>query len=379
MKTSFMAMLIAILPLTGCDSIKLGSPQEKTVSAELPLISKGYWITEPDGEVMNDPQTSGLVLWRGQLVTLSDRSAHESQRLRLRKVDQLNAKLQSDDMPIRLSDRVKTSCFGTYLGDNPDLEALTVDPDDDSVFLVVTEDASGNKPLSEVCRQQYGNSGATEYPTLLLRLKLQTDNSVLMTDVRPLQYSASMQVGNYPNDGIEALAFGKNRMLYLGLEKDAKGQARVFSLNITDDFWQTEEFAQVQDPQLKLPYFETGRHPINGMDYYPTDGQGYLIAAARNDEKLWIIDLSGKKDTVIVSVDFLAEIKPKDPSCGEWEKMDNASIEGVAVTGRTLWLVNDPWKKVYLNNIQCLQNKGHFEKMAPLLFSMPIDPRWFAD
>jgi hypothetical protein len=32
---------------------------------------------------------------------------------------------------------------------------------------------------------------------------------------------------------------------------------------------------------------------------------------------------------------------------------------------------------VYLNNISCEQNRAKFEKMAPLLFNLPIQDAWF--
>ena len=57
--------------------------------------------------------------------------------------------------------------------------------------------------------------------------------------------------------------------------------------------------------------------------------------------------------------------------------MDNASIEGLAVIGDTLWLVNDPWKVNYMKNLQCEANRARYEGMAPLLFNMPIDDAWF--
>ena len=43
----------------------------------------------------------------------------------------------------------------------------------------------------------------------------------------------------------------------------------------------------------------------------------------------------------------------------------------------TVWLVNDPWKKHYLDNIQCESNRQHYEQFSPLLFSLPIQAQWF--
>jgi hypothetical protein len=345
---------------------------------EQKLQANGHWIMEQDGQVMLNPQTSGLVKWRDGLLTLSDRSAHPSQRLRLRTISKDDALLSGPNLPMMLSEKLQTSCFAAYISDNPDLEALVVDPDDDNVFYVVTEDASYAAPMSDVCQKKYLNSGSTTHPTLLVRLELQGNNTALMTHIRPIQFTADMQIGNFPNDGVEALAFGQARTLYLGIEKDSNKQARIFSLQMHSEFWQSDEFAVVTNFALKLPSFASGNHPINGMDYYQTpDGREFLLVAARNDETLWVVDLAGKKETLILPVDFFAEIQTSSEGCENYEAMDNASIEGVAVIDDTLWLINDPWKAVYLNNVQCVQNRQHYQMFAPLLFSLPIQATWF--
>lgn len=348
------------------------------VQVDQKLQANGHWIMEQNGQVMLNPQTSGLVKWRDGLLTLSDRSAHPSQRLRLRTISTGNMLLSGPNLPMILSDELQTSCFAAYISNNPDLEALAVDPGDDRVFYVITEDASYAEPMSDVCQQKFLNSGSTKYPTLLVRLELQANNVALMTHIRPIQFTADMQIGDFPNDGVEALAFGQARTLYLGIEKDANKQARIFSLQMDNEFWQSDEFAVVTKFALKLPIFDSGNHPINGMDYYQTpDGRDFLLVAARNDEALWVVDLSGEKETVILPIDFFAEIQTNSEGCENYEAMNNASIEGVAVTDNTLWLINDPWKAMYLHNVQCAQNRAHYQMFAPLLFSLPIQAKWF--
>jgi hypothetical protein len=264
------------------------------------------------------------------------------------------------------------------VGNNPDLEALAVDPDDDRVFYIATEDATYAAPMSDSCKKTYHKTGSADYPTLLIRLEIQSDNTLLMTHIRPLQFSPDMNIGNFPNDGVEALTFGQNRTLYLGIEKDTNKQAQIFSLHLHSDFWSSDKFAQVSKVALKLPKFNGGNHPINGMDYYqPVTGGEFLLVAARNDESLWVVDLSAKKDTLILPMTFYAQIKNGSERCENYEKMDNSSIEGVAVIDQTLWLINDPWKAVYLNNIQCLENRSNYQKFAPLLFNVAIQQSWF--
>jgi hypothetical protein len=375
----YVAFIIGICSvLVSCGKEHASAQVEQIEPIEQNLRVNGRWIMEQDGQVMLNPQPSGLVKWRDGLLTLSDRSAHPSQRLRLRTISKDDALLSGPDFPMILSEELQTSCFAAYLTNNPDLEALTVDPDDDQVFYVVTEDASYAEPMSEVCQQKHLNSGSTHFPKLLVRLELQPNNKALMTHIRPIQFTANMQIGDFPNDGIEALTFGQARTLYLGVEKDSSKNARIFSLQMHREFWHSDEFAVVKKFTLKLPVFESGNHPINGMDYYQTsDGREFLLVAARNDETLWVVDLSGKEETLILPIDFFAEIKASTQGCENYEAMDNASIEGVAVIDNTLWLINDPWKAVYLNNVQCVQNRAHYQMFAPLLFSVPVQPEWF--
>ena len=78
--------------ILGICSISMGCAKEPELTqVEQNLRVNGHWIMEQDGKVMLNPQTSGLVKWRGGLLTLSDRSAHPSQRLRLRTISEVDA------------------------------------------------------------------------------------------------------------------------------------------------------------------------------------------------------------------------------------------------------------------------------------------------
>lgn len=383
MNSKMVTFGLAIVILTGCDKVQQANNVDpvtvdnNTELAQDILTVRGQWLTEANGDVMLDPQTSGLTVWKDKLVTLSDRSADPSQRLQLHVISAETAQVSPTAMVFSLSDAVQQSCFASYLQQNPDLEALVAVPNESGVFLTITEDGSDHAGLSPECAGKYGNSGSVVYPFLLVRLAVQDDNSVLMTHVRPLQFAAELNLGDFPNDGIEGLALSDDGQLYLGLEKDAAGGARIFTTALSKQLWQQKGFVQVQDAQVKLPAFKHGNHPINALEVYERDGQRYLFAAARNDEKLWVIDLAGKQDTIIVDLSFYAPVDEPNDICAAWEPMNNASIEGLTVKDDTLWMINDPWKQVYLHNIMCAKNSAKFEKMAPLLFSLPIQDVWF--
>lgn len=344
------------------------------------LEAPGRWIVEADGQIMVDPQTSGLTHVNGLLATISDGSAKAEQQRRIHLIDPASATLVPRPSAMSMSSSVRRSCFSQYLAEEPDLEALVADPNDSSVFYTVTEDATRTGALSLKCQQKYENTGSTDYPTLLVRLKRQDNGDTMMTDVRPLRFALDYQVGDFPNDGIEGLAMAPDGTLYMGLEKDAEGKARIFAVTISDSFWGTEDFAEVAEPSLQLPPYHGGNHPINGMEFYTPAGsdRGFLLAAARNDNELWVIDASGEWPAKQILMHFTAPTEVTDGSCPATERMDNASIEGIAVIADTLWMINDPWKVNYLKNIQCASNTARYEAMAPLLYSVPIDAAWFA-
>lgn len=375
-----MASLIFAAMLSSCgqstdDSI---STTPKSLSNPVPVLV-GKWITENDGSVMLDPQTSGLAVQGNLLLSLSDGSAHETQQRRIHTLDPSTATLAPKPNEMSMARRVRNSCFAQYLLNKPDLEALVVDPDDESVFYIVTEDATRTGAMSTRCQKQFQNTGSTDYPTLLVRVKQTSDATAVMTHVRPIQYAAEAEIGNFPNDGIEGLAITQDKTLYLGLEKDKEGKARVFSIELSNDFWQQSDFAKVAEPSIQMPPYFGGNHPINGLTWVASKQDahpGYLLAAARNDNEIWVLDLSSQKPAKQILVSFAAPTND-EAECGETEIMDNASIEGLAVIGDTLYMVNDPWKRNYLKNVQCAANKSRYEAMAPLLFSMPMKADWF--
>lgn len=373
------AVVMLALSVSGCSDAPDNIPETKIEPAPSVLTVHGQWIKEADGSVMIDPQTSGLTHVNGMLATLSDASAQAEQQRRIHFVTPADAKLTPKPESMQMASKVRRSCFANYLKEEPDLEALVVDPQNDQVFYTVTEDATRTGALSVRCQQRFAETGSTDYPTLLVRLYREKDGTTTMTNVRPVSFPASFEVGDFPNDGIEGMAMTPTRQLYLGLEKDKAGQPRIFSIQMDDTFWDSQDFVEVTDPQLAVPRFDSGNHPINGLEYYYHEAsqQGFLLAAARNDNELWVISEDGTRPAKRIAMQFTAPVEDTTEKCPASEVMDNASIEGLAVIGNTLWLINDPWKKNYLKNVQCGANQASYEAMAPLLFSVPLDETWF--
>lgn len=354
-------------------------------SASVPMAEKqfnvsvdGKWIIEQNQQNMLDPQTSGLVYRNGSLYSISDRSAHATQRKQLHRIDPNSAQIIEKLGPFVLSSALEKSCFAEYISNNPDYEALVNLPNQANAWLIATEDASYASMNAE-CANKFSATGSTSFPSLIVKLEL-IDQRPTITGVRALKFSAEDELGDFPNDGVEGLAITRDNRVLVGIERDQRLRARVFEFAYSENlFDQIDEFIEVQDAGLLFPKVSNDRHPINGMDiYYPNpQSAGYLVAAARNDDQLWLLDLAKKQDAKVVNVDFSA---PSDTSgnCPSKHKIKITAIEGIAVHQDTIYMVNDPWKQVYPDNAVCDQDVAKYDNMSPLLFELTVDPLWFS-
>lgn len=346
----------------------------------------GNWILEKDGSFMQDPQTSGLTYIDGYLYSISDASAKLHQVKQLHKMSVDTGRIIEKIGPIQLSKEIaEQSCFAKYLEDKPDYEGLVRLPNSQTEWLVVTEDASRGDLISAQCLAKYSAANFTNYPSLLVKLEL-INGTLTLTGVRVLQFDAKDKVDkrlggneNIENDGLEGIAVTREGNILLGLEKDAYEKPRVFELDYNQALFDSiDTFVKVKDSGLLFPDFLSFKNPINGMEvYYPdANSTGFLITAARNANQLWILDLAKEKLPIIVDLNLYA---PSDTSqgCASRHRIRNTALEGVAVHGDILYLVNDPWKQEYPNNIICAQDKDRYLGMSPLLFSLPIDSAWF--
>lgn len=346
-------------------------------AAEQPVAGK--WLTDLQGNTLKDPQSSGFTWRHNEIIHLGDNSAAPEMRNKLLRINPQSAQLNAPPLQITVAEQVLNGCFGKLFSSHPDFEALTWDRQNDTMFVTVTEDSSFVS-LSPECKAQYGETNSTDYPTLLV--KIETDHALSqaqITAVRPVQFPKAANVGNFPNDGIEGLAFDNAGNLYLGLEQNAANAPMIFKTTYDSSFWQQEGYVNVQDTAFMLPVPDEKDHPINDLDYLPspkTGHPGYLVAVARNDDQLWIIDISQQQRPFVQPMAYYAPT-PAGSKCPAYEKMLQTAVEGVAVHGDNLYLVNDAWKKHYPDNIQCPDNAAHFKKFSPLLFTTPVNPVWF--
>lgn len=348
-----------------------------SLHAEIALT--GQWIRDLEQQSLKDPQTSGLTWRHDELLSIGDQSADPSLRMKLFRINPKTATFNAPPIEITISPDVRKSCFGDYIANSPDLEALTWDRVDAFTLITVTEDAS-RAQLSPSCAKKYAQTNSTSYPTLLLKITLNPElTTAEITAVRPVQFPLESKVGNLPNDGIEGLAVDDHQNLYLALEKNTAAMPAIFKTRLTPDFWAKDNFVKVIDANLTLPPLDNKGHPINGIEFLPSPipgHPGYLVAVARNDDQLWIFDLTNRVQPFVQPLSFYVATDTSG-LCPVYEKIVQTALEGVTIHQGKVYLINDPWKQHYPDNIQCDVNAEHFNKMAPLLFEMPIDPRWF--
>lgn len=339
----------------------------------------GVWVTDMQGDTLKDPQSSGLTWRHGELVHLGDNSAAPEMRNILLRINATSGQLNSAPVAITVAPALQQGCFADLLNSYPDFEALTWDRVDDTTLITVTEDSSFVS-LSAECKAKYGQTNATDYPTLLVKISIdQALSKAEITAVRPVQFPASANVGNFPNDGIEGLALDDQGNLYLGLEQNQANAPMIFKVAYDKQFWQVDDYVKVVDSGLLLPVPDNKDHPINDLDFLPSPKAGhpgYLVAVARNDDQLWLLDLSQQQAPTVVPMAYYAPTLP-DSACPAFEPIVQTAAEGVAVTPAGLALINDPWKKHYPDNILCADNAGHFTKYSPLLFKLQLNPLWF--
>lgn len=347
------------------------------VTAEQALT--GTWLSDSQFKPLPDPQMSGVTWHRDNLVMIADQSAAPDMRMKLFRFNPHNATLTSTPVPITLSKAVREGCFGDYLANSPDLEALTWDRVDDTTFITVTEDAS-RAQLSPTCARKFSQTNSTKYPTLLLKISIDANFSrAEISAVRPVQFPLEAQIGDQPNDGIEGLAIDNLQNLYLALEKDLSGKPALFKTRLTADFWAKDNFVKVISANLTLPKLDERPHPINDLEFLPspiTGHPGYLVGIARNDDQLWIFDLTNRVAPYVHPLSFYVKTD-NTGLCPQYERVVQTALEGVTVHDGQMYLVNDPWKLHYAENIQCDINAEHFNAYSSLLFTTPYDPRWF--
>jgi hypothetical protein len=345
--------------------VLLLAPAARAGSPE-PIKVRGTWVLDAEGR--SSPvrlearprglQTSGLVFRRGELWSVGDqRSEFPGCLFRL---DPGTARLIGKPLTLELAPQGEKENpeLAAYRGiPNSDFEGLALDPLDPRTLFAITEDKT---PWIVEIRLE--ETDAKDSPRFKPRL-------VQLTPVHfPPGIKSWRDNPNYRWEGLAVSDDGKT--MYLAFERAEDNLPRLCQLSL-----ESARSGKGANPEvMALPFDSVPRRPdkeqallnLNDIQFIRLEGRPALLAVARDQERLLVIDLDRKEIARIVDLDLL------DPSGGaiEW-----VSPEGLAFDSATdrLWLINDPDSE--RQNYRARGEKtpsGKFADYAPLLFEMKL-------
>lgn len=352
-------ILIVMLAIGVC----LGS-QACTLSGQ-PVVQKapptllGRWVLDsagkpiPPREFERGLQTSGLLFYKGVLWSVGDqRSEYPGHLLRL--------KPESGwimDKPIRIQverDSKKSPLYRKYQSiRNPDFEGIALHPFKIDTFLGVTEDKHSWVVEIKISNPTAKNARAS------------------ITEITQIDFAEGVEAyrgdSNYRLEGITISR--KKKLVYLAYERMKDGLPRIFTLSLLDATSggkiRPEEFMNFTSVPIREDK-KRARLNINGIDIVHVNGEEVLLAVARDQERILIIDPNQAKVTGVVDVAFQSP---------DGEKIFWVSPEGIAadLKSNRLWIINDP--DSIRGNYRLSKNKvsqNNFAAFAPMLFESPL-------
>ncbi|MEE3181048.1 MAG: SdiA-regulated domain-containing protein [Planctomycetota bacterium] len=321
---------------------------------------RGRWVLDSGGKAVGPDsfrrglQTSAL-LWRGSvLLSVGDqRSQYPSH---LFHINPANGRLLGPPMKITPPGEKpgENRHFKTYRSiPNSDFEGLAADPAVKNRLYGITED---KVPWISVLRLEKSGGATT--------VKLES-----LTQVR-------FPEGLKPWDGnknfrLEGIALGEDSArAYLAYERALDDLPRILEIKLADLAGKDSVTAR----DLEISFDSVTRRPdkkksllnINDIQFLRRDKRSWLIALARDQERILLIDLEKARVVRWVDLDL------REPGGG---KIYWVSPEGIAIDqqGGRLWIINDP-DSVSGNYRRRGVKKadGMYALYAPLLFELKL-------
>jgi uncharacterized protein YjiK len=328
------------------------APLRAEEPAAAPVRLEGRWVLDAEGKPVpprvfeRGLQTSGLVLRGGELWSIGDqRGEWPGQLLR---IDPRTARLKGG--PIRLEAKGDRPHFDEYRAiRNPDFEGLAADPRDLQVLYGVTEDK--RQTIVQI-RLTEGAAGPQAVIESITELEFPPDLAPFQDD---------------PNYRLEGIAVSDDgRTFYLAWERAADRLPRLYSLSAEEarsgktarPVLVPVDFAAVK-PRADKPKALLN---LNDIQFLRRGGRPFLLALARDQERLLLIALEEKRVERAVDLDLRAP--DGDPIF--W-----VSPEGLAadLAADRIYIVNDP-DSIRSNYRKAKDEKpeGNFAAFAPLLY-----------
>lgn len=323
-----------------------------------PMRIEGRWVLDAAGQAVpprefeRGLQTSGLLFHAGDLWSIGDqRGEWPGQLLR---IDPASARLKGEPVKLRLPDPLpENPLFADYRSiRNSDFEGLAADPKDPNVLYGVTED-----------KRQW---------LVKIRLGGKADAPEAVVEaIAELEFPEGIEpYGGDLNYRIEGLALSDDgEDVFLAWERAEDKLPRIFAIKTKDA---TARKAAAHDLKIDFAALapradkEKALLNVNDLHFLRAGGQTWLLAVARDQERLLVISLAEKKVSRSVDLDLRAP---------GGESIFWVSPEGLAVdtAADRLWIVNDP-DSIRGNYRRAGEEKssGNFAAMAPLLFELKL-------
>lgn len=336
--------------------------------AETPATIRGRWVFDAEGRAVpprqfeRGLQTSGLVFWKGVLWSVGDqRSEYPAHLFR---IDPATSRLIGAPIPIRAVGGDAGSALADYRTiRNPDLEGITVHPRKEDTLLGVIEDK--RQWLLEIAVERVPPSGDGEGPGAAAELW-----SARLVRITPVEFPDDVAPyrddSNYRLEGLTASR--ETGQVYVAYERLKDGLPAIYQLTVDE----ATSGAPVRPERLRIDFASVppredkprARLNINGLDLATIDGREHIVAVARDQERVLVIDPSTG------AVRSVLDLHLRSP---DGELMLWVSPEGIAVdpASRRVWIVNDP--DSIRGNYRLLADEratGNFAKLVPLLFEV---------
>ena len=349
-------VLLALLRTAGVAS-------DETLPTTLEI--RGRWILDTEGKPVAPEsfrrglQPSGLVWRNGVLSSIGDQRSQFPGRLF--RIDPTSARLVGTPGPLTVTPaQIASSRHFAGFAElpNPDFEGITLHPGRSGTLFAVTED---KLPWIAELRSTEGRTGRPPHALAV--------SVVNLTELRfPAGLTPWRGKTNFRIEGIAVSddASDDTRTVYLAYERAADDLPRILTTSLAATrSGKTTRLEILPIDFASLPRRSDKKRAllnINDIQFLRHEGAPYLIAVARDQERLLLIDLEARK--VARRIDL--ELRDPRGRAVHW-----VSPEGLAFDEKSdrLWIVNDP--DSVRGNYKLLGEEsasGHFASYAPLLF-----------
>jgi hypothetical protein len=350
------ARLILTLTLALAGSVCFAPAARAGTAVEL----RGKWVLDSDGKAIPPSsfrrglQPSALAWRRGELWSLGDqRSQYPGHLFR---IDPRSGRLLGQPLRLRLPARKdgENPQFEIYRGiPNSDFEGLAPHPDDLNTFFAITED---KVPwVVEIRLTDKGKSLAAGI--------VQLSQIRLPGNPRPWRDDSNFRM--------EGLAVSDDaRTLYLAFERADDDLPRIYSAPLS--IARAGKPFQLQAVPVRFAALPPrgdkarARLNINDIQFIRRGKRPFLLAVARDQERLLVIDIQAGKVSRTIDLDF----RDPDGQAILWVSPEGLAFDAAA---DRLWVINDPdsVRGNYRRRDQP-EATGLYAEFAPLLFEMKL-------